>query len=121
MPDSPADAALLANAAAAPPIQPAATVQTSSTDGVASAPPTRPEVVPVFRPMPPQSTYVVHVVQPGDNLLAIADRYGVDVDTLIATNALADPNVIAVGTSLRVPSTVASQLPDEQPGVESSR
>ena len=71
--------------------------------------------------MPPQSTYVVHVVQPGDNLLAIADRYGVDVDTLIATNALDDPNVIAVGTSLRVPSTVASQLPDEQPGVESSR
>jgi len=55
VPDSPADAAPRASAAAAPPIQPAAIVQTSSTDALTSvAPPTRPSVVPVFRPTPPK-------------------------------------------------------------------
>ena len=39
----------------------------------------------------------VHVVQPGDTLSDLAERYGVTVDVLAAANGLADPNLIYVG------------------------
>ena len=69
----------------------------------------RPPVVPVFRPTPPQPTFDVYVVRPGDSLLDIAERYATDVDALIKLNRLANPNVIVVGTSLKVPALTAAQ------------
>ncbi|ATE62477.1 peptidase [Thauera sinica] len=44
----------------------------------------------------------VHVVRPGDTLLAIARQYGQTVASLAAWNGLTDPNQIHVGQSLRV-------------------
>ena len=44
----------------------------------------------------------VYVVQDGDSLYAIADRLGVDADSIVALNGLADPDVLAVGQELRI-------------------
>ncbi len=44
----------------------------------------------------------VHIVQPGETLYAIADRYGVDFRDLARWNHLADPNVIQVGQRIRL-------------------
>ena len=58
------------------------------------------------RPTPTPTTYTI---QAGDNLSAIADRYGVEVDTLIAANDIADANLVAVGTVITIPSGASPQ------------
>ncbi|MFP3895378.1 MAG: LysM peptidoglycan-binding domain-containing protein [Anaerolineales bacterium] len=45
----------------------------------------------------------LHVVAPGQNLYAIARRYGVSVETLVRANGLRNPNTIHVGQQLVVP------------------
>jgi murein DD-endopeptidase MepM/ murein hydrolase activator NlpD len=45
----------------------------------------------------------VYTVAPGDTLGAIASRFGVPLDVLIAANGLDDPNRIRVGESLVIP------------------
>ncbi|MBI4300447.1 MAG: LysM peptidoglycan-binding domain-containing protein [Chloroflexi bacterium] len=54
-------------------------------------------------PAPPQSEKSVYVVQPGDNLNAIAQQFGVTVEAIVKANGLADPNVLSVGQSLNIP------------------
>src|SRR5215207_564189 len=44
-----------------------------------------------------------YVIQPGDTLSGIADRLGVSVETLLASNTLADPNSLSVGQVLHLP------------------
>jgi murein DD-endopeptidase MepM/ murein hydrolase activator NlpD len=46
----------------------------------------------------------VHVVQPGETLFLIAQRYGTTVQGLVAVNNLADPDRIAVGMRLMIPN-----------------
>jgi LasA protease len=53
-------------------------------------------------PTPPPQVYIV---QPGDTLTAIAQRYGCDLDALIQANNITDPNTLQVGQKLEVPST----------------
>jgi LysM repeat protein len=48
----------------------------------------------------PAQTYVV---QPGDTLKAIADRYGTTVLALQQANGIAEQNVIGVGQLLTIP------------------
>lgn len=50
----------------------------------------------------------IYVVQSGDTLAAIASRYGVTADALIAANGLAGANSIAVGQQLTIPSDAAA-------------
>jgi LysM repeat protein/membrane protease YdiL (CAAX protease family) len=45
----------------------------------------------------------VHIVEEGETLGLIADRYGTTVEVLLELNDLPDPNVVPVGTSLVVP------------------
>jgi murein DD-endopeptidase MepM/ murein hydrolase activator NlpD len=45
----------------------------------------------------------VYTVAPGDTLGAIASRFGVPLDVLIATNGIDDPNRIRAGQSLVIP------------------
>lgn len=45
----------------------------------------------------------VYIVQPGDSINLIAVRFGISADDLIAANDLVDPNVLNVGTALRIP------------------
>lgn len=44
-----------------------------------------------------------YVVRPGDSLTGIAAQFGVSVDTLLALNNLADPNIIEVGQVILLP------------------
>ncbi len=44
----------------------------------------------------------VYVVQPGDTLAEIADRYGITVETLLWANRFGDPDLIVPGTELVV-------------------
>jgi cell wall-associated NlpC family hydrolase len=46
-----------------------------------------------------------HVVQAGETLSQIATSSGVDVHTLVALNGLANPDLLAIGQSLKVPAT----------------
>jgi len=46
-----------------------------------------------------------YVVQAGDNLQAIANRLGVDINDLAALNGILDRNQIAEGSVLVVPTT----------------
>jgi LysM repeat protein len=56
-------------------------------------------------------TYTVEV---GDTLYSIAERFGVTMDLLIASNTLADPNNLGVGSQLIIPA-VGAELPTETP------
>jgi spore germination protein len=46
---------------------------------------------------------LIHVVQRGENLWAIAQRYGVPLERIIAANGLKDANRLAVGQALVIP------------------
>ena len=48
-----------------------------------------------------------YVVQNGDTLLAIAYRYGVDVNTLLSANGLPSADQLSIGQVLRIPGGVA--------------
>ncbi len=61
---------------------------------------------------------VEHVVKPGENLAAIAWRYGVTVADLVRENQLANPSVIWVGQVLRVPTGTQSATPVAEPSPE---
>jgi micrococcal nuclease len=51
----------------------------------------------------PATLPTLHVVEAGDTLSGIAERYGTTVEALMAANAITDPNQLAVGTELIVP------------------
>jgi N-acetylmuramoyl-L-alanine amidase len=45
----------------------------------------------------------VHVVRAGETLSAIATRYGTSVGALARVNRISDPNLIVIGTKMKVP------------------
>lgn len=49
------------------------------------------------------ATPQTYTVAQGDTLVAIAARFGVDVDELAQTNGIADPDSIVIGQVLRIP------------------
>jgi hypothetical protein len=55
-------------------------------------------------PAPPSPTPIIYIVQSGDTLGHIAEKFGVDVDELAAINDLADPNVLDPGMQLIIPA-----------------
>lgn len=52
----------------------------------------------------------IHVVQAGEVLSAIAVKYGVSLDELIAVNRIANPNLVSPGTELVIPGLSAAEL-----------
>lgn len=46
---------------------------------------------------------VIHVVDPGDSVYAIARQYGVTPESIVEANGLANPNQLAVGQALVIP------------------
>jgi murein DD-endopeptidase MepM/ murein hydrolase activator NlpD len=61
-------------------------------------------VIPSASPTPePTNQEAIHVVQRGETLYRIALRYGTTVQTLVATNNLANPNLIYRGQRLVIP------------------
>lgn len=76
----------------------------TKTTPVAQAAKTTPTPVPTPTPKA-TATPLVYVVQQGDSLLAIANKFGVDVDTLAAKNDLDDPGKLSLGQELIIPFT----------------
>ncbi|MBO9314185.1 MAG: LysM peptidoglycan-binding domain-containing protein [Chloroflexus sp.] len=66
-------------------------------------------------PRPTPTIAALYVVQVGDTLSAIAERFGVTVDELVAANNLTDPNVLQVGQTLLIPSLIATPRPSLTP------
>ncbi len=52
-----------------------------------------------------EATPVVHVIESGDTLLAIANQYGVDVDLLTDENGITNPSGLTLGQELIIPFT----------------
>src|SRR5512135_840444 len=50
-----------------------------------------------------QSSGPVYIVQPGDTVSSIADRFNVSINDLMAANDISDPNVLGVGQQLVIP------------------
>src|SRR5437763_16585259 len=59
--------------------------------------------VPAPSPTPGPLRVAVHVVEPGDTLLALADRYGLRPESLLWANDLPNPDLIVVGQKLVIP------------------
>jgi murein DD-endopeptidase MepM/ murein hydrolase activator NlpD len=55
-----------------------------------------------------QSNAVVHIVEKGENLTEIADKYRVSPDSIAQTNRIPNPNVIDVNEDLVIPSATLS-------------
>lgn len=51
-----------------------------------------------------QSEGPVYIVQPGDTLNSIAERFGIGINDLLESNSLVDPNLISTGMQLIIPS-----------------
>lgn len=66
-----------------------------------------PTVAPTSTPAP--NEFQIHIVQPGDTLVKIAERYGTTVVDLIALNAIDDPSLISPGQEIRIRVTPPSQ------------
>jgi LysM repeat protein len=62
-----------------------------------------PESEPISRPVPAPDEAYIYTVAAGDTLNAIARRYGVSVQELVAVNELTDQNRIRVGQKLIIP------------------
>ena len=69
---------------------------------VGVTPTAAPRATPTPRPRA-TPTPVIYTVQPGDVLSAIADRFGVLVEDIVAANDIADPDILAVGEELQIP------------------
>jgi LasA protease len=53
-----------------------------------------------------------YVVQPGDTLTGIAAQFGVQLQTLLRINQIADPNVLEVGQVIVLPGEPTTNSPD---------
>jgi LysM repeat protein len=72
----------------------------------------RRDKVPVrAEPTAPAVAVVVHVVQPGDTLTAIAANAGTTVSALAALNKIDPAQPIVIGQKLKLPATISSTSP----------
>ena len=60
--------------------------------------------VPPIRPASPRPTYRIHRVSRGENLTAIARRYGTTIEAVQNANSLGVRTVIRIGQRLRIPT-----------------
>lgn len=52
---------------------------------------------------------VTHIVQPGEGLLIIAQKYGVEASAIAAANGIANPNQLRVGQKLTIPGVTQQE------------
>lgn len=70
-------------------------------------------LVPEATPTTPDSSRAptYYVIQPGDTMAEIAQRFAIDLNLLLTANAITDPNRIYAGTQLIIPGSDGA-LPD---------
>ena len=56
----------------------------------------------------PSPDYITYVIQPGDTLSGIAQRYGTTVSALSSLNGISNPDLIYAGNTIRVPENGGS-------------
>lgn len=89
------------NTKVAPTVAPTAVVLPTKTPVPTLKPTSTPTPVPSPSPSPsPTPAVVTYVVQPGDTLWEIANRFGITVESLALINDIADPNLIYPGQVL---------------------
>lgn len=52
----------------------------------------------------------IHIVQQGEVLSVIAEKYGITLDELVAANRIANPNLVTPGTQLVIPGLTAADV-----------
>lgn len=52
--------------------------------------------------MPERTTVILHTVQEGDTVFALAERYNITPETIISANSLPDPDFLQVGQQLAI-------------------
>jgi uncharacterized protein YkwD len=66
-------------------------------------------------PLPPTLTPtpvpVLYIIEQDDVAVAIADKYGVNVDLLLEVNGISDPTTLQIGQQLHIPVTVTPAPP----------
>ncbi len=74
-------------------------------------------VIPAGAPYvpPPATGGCEYLVQPGDTLSKVAQRYGTTVQAIMAANGLSNPDYIAIGQKLIIPGCVAPAPPPPPP------
>jgi murein DD-endopeptidase MepM/ murein hydrolase activator NlpD len=75
----------------------------ASRTSLASVLPTKSPSNPEPNPQP-GATVISHVVASGDTIWALANQYGVTVDTILWANSIPDPSRLRVGQTLKFPS-----------------
>lgn len=71
----------------------------------------------------PQEVGQNYTIQPGDTLFTIANTYGVSLDSIVIANHLANPDLLQVGQTLKIPGglpAVAEKLPAPFASIELS-
>jgi murein DD-endopeptidase MepM/ murein hydrolase activator NlpD len=48
--------------------------------------------------------YIIHIVKKGENLWSIAQKYKLSVDLILATNSIANSELISIGQEMKIPS-----------------
>jgi murein DD-endopeptidase MepM/ murein hydrolase activator NlpD len=57
----------------------------------------------IFQPVAAQASGPIYIVQPGDTLYSIANRFNVTLDELLTANPTIDPNLLAQGQQVIIP------------------
>ena len=52
----------------------------------------------------PAADYIMHIVKKGDTLWSIAQKYNLTVDIILATNNIANSELISIGQEIKIPS-----------------
>lgn len=66
-------------------------------------------VVTVDESYEPETAPVEHVIQAGENLTRIAERYGLTTEELMEINGITDPNTIVIGERLRLTPVITTE------------
>ena len=88
-------------------ISPTATPTPTPTPTATPTPTSTPRPTTTPTPIPP----LAYQVQPGDTLSAIAARYGITVENILALNPGVEPEALQVGNVLRIPSGTLTPTP----------
>jgi LysM repeat protein len=62
-----------------------------------------PTVPPTALPTAPAANYIEYIVQKGDILRTIAQKYGVTVEEILAINRIPNPDSLNVASVIRIP------------------
>lgn len=65
--------------------------------------------IPQNSPSKNESNGQVHIVQPGDTMWKISQRYGVSLEALLYENGMRDGSIIYVGQKIYIPSTASNK------------